>query len=251
MNRLKSCYPLWFPCLFAILIAAAIPFSLERAEQKSAPVTAATPTTYNTNTATDRSKLAGQFQFDAHTIIDGQPDGSEIHLKDYSTEELTLQTTLDGFTVVRSHYDGFYYYARLSENGSQLVPTDTKATAKPSNDLERHITVAPENIRHICGNSRLHNENQGGSNAQSNGNLAPLLDGQSIEKSLLSTAPEFSAPISFAYTSGSVGSIGQHTGLTIVIGFPDDPAVTGDQSYLPRVEGVTGGTSVSYVDKIR
>ncbi len=200
--------------------------------------------------ATASSKLAGQFKYNAHTIIDGQPDGSEIHLKDYSTEELTLQTTLDGYTVVRSSRDGFYYYAQLSENGSQLVPTGTKATAEPPNDLEQHITVEPENIRHVCGNSCLHDEQQSELNAQPDDRQARLANGQSGGKSTPSTAPEYSTLSSFAYFPGSVDPIGSHTGLTIVIGFPDDTAVTGDQSYLPRVEGVPGGTSVSYVDKM-
>jgi M6 family metalloprotease-like protein len=179
-----------------------------------------------------------------HPIIVGQPDGSVLHLNDYSTEEGAHRTTMDGYTVVRHPKDGFYYYAQLAESGWGLVPTETKASAEPPENLQRQIAVEPGMERHKCGGMCGLDHEHG----QQQEDTPPIAKSPALNRA---GAPSADAPVvTSGYSSLSVNPIGEHTGLTIIVGFPDDPAVAGDQSILPRVENATGGTSVSYVEKL-
>lgn len=56
-----------------------------------------------------------------------QPDGSELQVKAWGNPDEAIFETLEGFTVVLDPLTGFYQYARLSDDGSELVPTGFQA----------------------------------------------------------------------------------------------------------------------------
>jgi len=166
----------------------------------------------------------------------GEPDGSTLELRDHSDENKTLLTTLSDHTVVRDPKDGFHYYAVLSDDGSELVPTSQRASSPPPVGLARFINVDPSKLRHECG----------GFCDQSAEKHALVTSEKSI--SVIGEIPQEQS--SFALNPNAVNPTAPHVGLVIIVGFPDDPNVPGDQSYIPRVEGVSGGTSESFMDKL-
>lgn len=58
-----------------------------------------------------------------------QPDGSQLQVKGFGNQDQAVFETVDGFTVVRDPYTGFYQYAALSNDGNELVPTGFQAEA--------------------------------------------------------------------------------------------------------------------------
>ena len=56
-----------------------------------------------------------------------QPDGTELKVRGFGNQENAVFETLDGFTVTRDPVTGFYQYAALSDDGSELLPTGYQA----------------------------------------------------------------------------------------------------------------------------
>ncbi len=52
------------------------------------------------------------------------PDGSTIRVRGSGNQYYAVFETLDGYTVVKNPDNGFYTYAQLSEDKSQLIATD-------------------------------------------------------------------------------------------------------------------------------
>ncbi|MGJ8654688.1 MAG: InlB B-repeat-containing protein, partial [Opitutaceae bacterium] len=155
-----------------------------------------------------------------------QADGSVINLKVFGDEFHAYTETEDGYTVVYDSADQTYYYAALSSNTEELVPTGTAAGKARPSGLSKKLRLPPEIAKGIwearhqkfapnerstwakkVKAARLRRAQEAGkaspSAAQnaSGGSSAPLSD----------SGPEFAAVT------------GSYVGLTILVQFPDDP----------------------------
>ena len=63
--------------------------------------------------------MASPFVGEIFTFVN--PDGSEVTLRGWGNQFEAVFETLDGYTVVKGE-DGYYEYARLSDDGESLVP---------------------------------------------------------------------------------------------------------------------------------
>ncbi|HEU5161322.1 MAG TPA: M6 family metalloprotease domain-containing protein [Streptosporangiaceae bacterium] len=72
------------------------------------------------------------------------PDGSQIRLRGTGNQFVAVFETPDGYTVVRHPETGYYNYARLSADGSSLVPTDARVgEVDPATlGVPRHLRVS-------------------------------------------------------------------------------------------------------------
>jgi M6 family metalloprotease-like protein len=52
-----------------------------------------------------------------------QPDGTQFQVRGTGDQHHAVFETIDGFTVVRDPISGFYHYARVSQDGANLLPT--------------------------------------------------------------------------------------------------------------------------------
>ena len=77
------------------------------------------------------------------------PDGSEIRVRGWGNQFAAVFETLDGYTVVQDPASGFFHYAVLSEDGTELVPSGTPVGAAPPQELPmpRHVRAAPEGLQ--------------------------------------------------------------------------------------------------------
>src|SRR3954447_15518940 len=76
------------------------------------------------------------------------PDGTEVTLRGWGNQFEAVFETLDGFTVVTGD-DGFYEYARLTDDGQTLVPSGTRVgEADPEAlALPKHVRITQEATR--------------------------------------------------------------------------------------------------------
>lgn len=91
------------------------------------------------------------YPFFGKEFVFEQPDGSKINLKVWGNQFNAIFETPEGFTVIRDPATGFYKYAKLSDEGDFLLPTDVNVGAKdpktlglsthlrPSKDVSREI----------------------------------------------------------------------------------------------------------------
>ncbi len=69
------------------------------------------------------------------------PDGSLIDVLGWGDQYYAVFESLDGFTVIKDPNTGYYHYARLSDDGSELSPTSMRVGAGDprSLGLEPHL----------------------------------------------------------------------------------------------------------------
>lgn len=77
------------------------------------------------------------------------PDGSTIQVRGWGDQHYAVFETLDGFTVVKDPATGFYKYARLSDDKSELLPTDARVGVvdPQSVGLQPHIRIRRESAK--------------------------------------------------------------------------------------------------------
>ncbi len=77
------------------------------------------------------------------------PDGSLIDVLGWGDQHYAVFESLDGFTVIKDPNTGYYHYARLSDDRSELLPTDMRVGAGDprSLGLEPHLRANPQAIR--------------------------------------------------------------------------------------------------------
>ena len=62
-----------------------------------------------------------------------EPDGSQVRLLGWGNQFEAVFETLDGYTVVNDPVTGFHHYARLSDDGTTLLPLGPRVgTAQPA-----------------------------------------------------------------------------------------------------------------------
>ncbi|QGZ91790.1 M6 family metalloprotease domain-containing protein [Microcystis aeruginosa] len=137
------------------------------------------------------------------------PDGSTIRVRGSGNQYYAVFETLDGYTVVKNPDNGFYTYAQLSEDKSQLIATDgiVGQVAPQSLGIQPHLRIQTESAKQ---------------QAQS----APMLqDGFSqwrVRRQQKKTQLQgISATTSADARPASTVTVGNYVGLCILIQFPD------------------------------
>jgi M6 family metalloprotease-like protein len=64
--------------------------------------------------------------FDGQEFRFTNPDGTEFTVRGWGNQFQAVFETLDGYTVVEDPQSGYYHYAVLSEDGSELLPSGTR-----------------------------------------------------------------------------------------------------------------------------
>ncbi|MGY1636887.1 M6 family metalloprotease domain-containing protein [Geodermatophilus sp. SYSU D00742] len=79
--------------------------------------------------------------FDGEVFRFTNPDGSEISVRGWGNQFHAVFETLDGYTVVKDPDSGFYQYAVLSEDRSELRPSGARVgrSAPQALGLPRHV----------------------------------------------------------------------------------------------------------------
>jgi len=145
------------------------------------------------------------------------PDGSTIRVRGSGNQYYAVFETLDGYTVVKNPDNGFYTYAQLSEDNSQLIATDgiVGQIAPQSLGIQPHLRIQTESAKQ---------------QAQS----APMLqDGFSqwqVRRQQKKTQLQgISATTSADARPTSTVTVGNYLGLCILIKFPDVAASISQQ----------------------
>jgi len=146
-----------------------------------------------------------------------EPDGSEITVRGWGNQFEAVFETLDGYTVVRNPDSGLYHYARLSDEGNELIATDTRVgTGDPQSlGLPQHARLRRSAARAHADAARTEmgrqprwmsrrDEKRAQRNAQRDGEGA-------------SPAPP------------PAGTTGDYVGLLLLVEFPDVPAMISRQ----------------------
>lgn len=145
------------------------------------------------------------------------PDGSTIRVRGSGNQYYAVFETLDGYTVVKNPDNGFYTYAQLSEDKSQLIATDgiVGQVAPQSLGIQPHLRIQTESAKQ---------------QAQS----APMLqEGFSqwrVRRQQKKTQLQgISATTSADARPVSTVTVGNYVGLCILIQFPDVAASISQQ----------------------
>jgi hypothetical protein len=87
--------------------------------------------------------------YDGEEFTFFNPDGSEIKVRGWGNQFAAVFETLDGYTVVKDPASGFFQYAVLSGDGSELQPSGTRVRAERPQQLRmpQHLRVNPEAAR--------------------------------------------------------------------------------------------------------
>jgi len=130
-----------------------------------------------------------------------QPDGSIVQARIWGDEFYGVTESLDGYTLIRDPETMYLCYARLSEDGSQLLSTGVRVGKGPPEvlGLSRHLRINHAAARLIIENAR-----------------------NRFDKEIL--AATGGTPIVVTATTGNV------EGITILIEFPDEAGT------IPRSE---------------
>jgi M6 family metalloprotease-like protein len=74
------------------------------------------------------------------------PDGSEIRVRGWGNQFAAVFETLEGYTIVKDPQSGFFHYAVLSEDGTELLPSGTPVGEEAPERLPitPHMRVTPD-----------------------------------------------------------------------------------------------------------
>lgn len=142
-----------------------------------------------------------------------QPTGATIQLRVFGDEYYARTETSDGYTVILGN-DKTYYYATLSQDGSSLVPSATRADAPAPADLAKHLDLP----KGVVGQVRQLNHKKYDGDRDERWNervtaVRSLRDGVGAGRLSKAATQIKAAPF-----------VGKKRGLTILAQFPNDPA---------------------------
>lgn len=139
-------------------------------------------------------------------------DGSTLELKGYGDEFHMRFETRDGYTVIHDEALGGFCYARLSEDGDQLLSTGVPVGEGNPAGLEKHIHIrAAAAKRHSL---ELRNK------------WTSQMDCVKRWESIKAAARLNSRTVASPPDQPTVGDL---VGLTVLVDFPDDPGVITQQ----------------------
>ncbi len=148
-----------------------------------------------------------------------QPNGKKLKLKVFGDDYHARTETAAGYTVVYNEENAAYHYAKVSADGSQLVPIPVTADKPAPVALERHLDLPKEKIQ---ANSRARH---GKADAERQKRWAKRVDamqkvrafkrGGAMDAVALAEAKVQAAPF-----------VGDKLGLTILVQFPNDTSTS-------------------------
>ena len=144
------------------------------------------------------------------------PDGTKVQLRGWGNQYHAVFETLDGFSVIKDPQSGFYHYARLSADKSQLVST----AARVGEVNPRTLGVAPglRIPRAVARERALEAKSAEGLRRWE----VRLLKKRAALRGLAQKA----SPEGFPPDKATVGN---YVGLCLIIDFPDMPATIPQQ----------------------
>lgn len=145
------------------------------------------------------------------------PDGSTIRVRGSGNQYYAVFETLDGYTVVKNPDNGFYTYAQLSEDKSQLIATDgiVGQVAPQSLGIQPHLRIQTESAKQ---------------QAQSAPMLQEGFSQWQVRRQQKKTQLQgISATTSADARPASTVTVGNYLGLCILIKFPDVAASISQQ----------------------
>lgn len=150
------------------------------------------------------------------------PDGSEIKVRGWGNQFAAVFETLDGFTIVQDPESGFFHYATLSKDGTELLPSGTRVgTGAPLQlSLPRHLRVTPE----AASRKALA--------AQQETGVKPRWETRRRERQQRHTRSTISSkdrPVDTSEGGPLAATIGNYVGLCLLIQFPDVPGTISQQ----------------------
>jgi M6 family metalloprotease-like protein/uncharacterized repeat protein (TIGR02543 family) len=150
------------------------------------------------------------------------PDGSEVKVRGWGNQFTAVFETLDGFTVVQDPESGFFEYAILSEDGTELLPSGTRVGTVEPKDLPmaRHLRITPE----AAGIKALA--------AQQETGVQPrwkIRRQERRQRRTRSTSSDEGTSDNPSEGGPLAATIGSYVGLCILIQFPDVPGTISQQ----------------------
>ncbi|MGS0684883.1 M6 family metalloprotease domain-containing protein [Nakamurella sp. GG22] len=159
------------------------------------------------------------------------PEGSEVRVRGWGNQFHAVFETPDGYTVVKDPASGFFHYARLSDDGGQLLPTGARAGTDPGAlGVPPHLRVSAQAAKRSAATARDRLPGK------------PRWEVRREQRKALKRA----AADSDATPEGPAdlhagGALGTSTGLCLLIFFPDVP-VTISQAEIQNFCNQTGYT---------
>ncbi|MCB9514026.1 MAG: M6 family metalloprotease domain-containing protein [Candidatus Latescibacteria bacterium] len=89
------------------------------------------------------AREAGAVYLEAEPTVALQPDGSAVKALIVGDEYYSRLETEDGYTIVRDGSSGYYCYAELSVDASELLSTGIRAGSAAPLRLDKHLDLAP------------------------------------------------------------------------------------------------------------
>ena len=133
------------------------------------------------------------------------PDGSKFHVIGSGNQHHAVFETLDGYTVIKNPANGYYEYADLSADKTDLVPSGVRVGASilESHQLTRHLRSRVE----VRKNRAILAMNQLGRQAR-----------WKVRREHHRNSTVLAAPA--ASRSANIGTTGNYVGLCLLIQFP-------------------------------
>lgn len=77
------------------------------------------------------------------------PDGSEIRVRGWGNQFAAVFETLDGYTIVKDPASGYFHYAVLSDDQTELLPSGTQVAEEAPEELPiaQHLRSSPEVVK--------------------------------------------------------------------------------------------------------
>ena len=149
------------------------------------------------------------------TIRFAQPDGTAIELWGKGDEFYAVFETLDGYAIVFEPAVKAYFYAALSADGAELIPTDVQVGAGDPGalGLAKHLRLPPQPAR-AQAQTRFQRWDKGTRNSER----------WREKKAALRAAEQAADGGVSALSPPSFTTTGNKAGLCLLIDFSDDPA---------------------------
>jgi len=144
-----------------------------------------------------------------------QPDGSELWVKGWGTQERAFFECLNGYTVVLDPQTGYYVYAKLNEDGSQLLPTEIQPRVSEVKPGELGIAKG------LRTNAEAEKRKSRGHAESPRGKARWEERSEEFKRSRRSAAKM--AAQGMAAMAPTRQTVGDFTGLVLLIQFPDVP----------------------------
>ena len=170
------------------------------------------------------------FPFYGEEFTFTQPDGSQIQVRGWGDQNHAVFETEDGFTVVKDPVSGFYHYASVSDDGTELEPVGVRPGAVDPEKLD-----LPKGVRIDRGAVRARAA-MGEGLPRTKSRWEVRRERLKMEKLASADAPGITPAPPQRQT------VGDYVGLCLLVQFPDVPgAITREQvEAFCNQEGYTG-----------